>query len=62
MLPPNMYVRQMLVQDRRRALSGESRIPSWERRGEASSRVPQRSHGGRLRLLLVRLRPVHSGS
>ena len=62
MLPPNMYVRQMLVQDRRRALSRESRVPAWERRAAVSGGIPEPRSGGRLRMLVLRLRPVHSGS
>jgi hypothetical protein len=61
MIPANMYVRQMLVHDRRLALSRDSRVPAWERRNAALRRSPER-RGGQLRLLVHRLRAAHIGS
>ena len=61
MIPANMYVREMLVRDRRLALSTNSRVPAWERRAEALRRSSERRRGGRLRLMF-RVRAVQSGS
>jgi hypothetical protein len=63
MLPADFYVRQMLWRHHLQSLSPESRVPAWERRAEALRRSsPGGRRGGRLRLLMVRLRPAHSGS
>ena len=62
MLTSNVYVLEMLVRDRHLALSRDSRVPAWERRDAALRRGPGHIRGGRLRLLMLRLRPAHSGS
>jgi hypothetical protein len=62
MLTSNVYVLEMLVRDRHLALSRDSRVPSWERRDAALRRGREQVRGGRLRLLILRLRPAHSGS
>lgn len=62
MLPGDIYVRQMLWRHHRGALSRDSGVPAWERRTAASRSIPERRRGGRLRLLMLRHRPAHSGS
>ena len=61
MLPGDFYVRQMLWRHHVQALSPDTRVPAWERRDKALRRSPEGIRGGRLRLLVVRLRPAHGG-
>jgi hypothetical protein len=62
MLTSNVYVLEMLVEYRRRALSRDAPVPAWERRVAALRRVPEHGRRGHLRLLMRRLRPAHSAS
>jgi hypothetical protein len=61
MLSGDVYVRQMLMRHHHLALLPDSRIPAWERREAAARRITEQGRG-RLRVVILRLRPAHSRS